>query len=135
MLDDGSHSGDGQGVVPNEAGGDVVLEGHAELGLARGHQHFRAVLGGLHHLHLQADILKITVGHGHIDAGVVGVGGPVQHEGDLLQVLLSVLGVVLGLLPAGSERRRQAQGQRPGQQAIRPFLHHLFLLFSSSTER
>lgn len=88
VLDNGRHCGDRQGGVADEGGGDSVLGVDAELGFARGHQGGSSIFRGLDKLHLQAGFLIIAQGLGGVEAGVVGVGGPIQAEGDRSYILL-----------------------------------------------
>ena len=54
-----------------------------ELGIPRRDLGQTATLAGLHDGHVQARIGVKPFGFGQIEAAVVGVGRPVQHQGDL----------------------------------------------------
>ena len=132
VLNDGGHGGNGQGIVTDQGRGHGVLERDTELGLAGAHQDFRAVLRRLDHFHIQACIGKIAFGHGDVEAGVVGIGRPVQHEGDGLEILLGIVAGGSGLIAlaaaAGAQAEYSDQGQHSGQQLFIT-LHREYPLF------
>ena len=82
VLDDGGHGGEA-GVAGVVGGGQVVLVAHAQLGLAGADGALGGAVGRLDDLHLEALVGKEALALGHVDAGVVGVGGVVQAERDL----------------------------------------------------
>ena len=65
---------------------------------------------GLDHLDVQTGFLKIAIGKGHIDARVVGVGGPVQDHGD-------------GLLRSAAAAGRKTQDHGDGEQENDKLFH------------
>ena len=82
MLEDGSHSFDGKRPLPYKGRGHCILETNAELGFSGGNQYFGTAFWRLYDLHFQAGILKISLFLSHIQAGMVGIGSPIQDEGD-----------------------------------------------------
>ena len=83
----------GKGILPCHAGRHGILEGNACLRLSGRYQSVGSVLRRLHDLYLQTFLFKIALFLCHIQSGMVGVGGPVQDEGQLLQLF--------SFLPAG----------------------------------
>ena len=77
--------GDGQRLGEREGGGQRILDGYGELALTGGAERGGAVLRRLHNLDLEIGLLVVAHGLGDVEAGVVGVGRPVEGEGDLLQ--------------------------------------------------
>ena len=84
MLDDGGNGRVGHGLVGREAVGHNVLVRDAHLGTARADERVRAVLGRLDDLDVQALVGEVALGLGHVDAGVVGVGGVVKHTKEIV---------------------------------------------------
>jgi hypothetical protein len=77
------HRRDGDdGHVVGAGEGHVLLETDAEIGGAAGDGGLRVDLARLDYLHVEPGILEIALLLGHEDAGVVGVGHPVQHQRD-----------------------------------------------------
>ena len=95
MLDDGGNGLQGHALVGGQDVGNVVLVGNAHLGLTGADHGLGGILRGLDDLDVDALVLEEALVLCHVDAGVVGVGGVVQAEGDLL-------GVARVLLCAGS---------------------------------
>ncbi len=86
MLDDGGHGRDAR-IARDQAVGNIVLEGHTKLHLARTDHGLGAVLGRLDDLDLEPLVLEEALGLGDVDARVVGVGRPVEGEGDLVGII------------------------------------------------
>ena len=111
VLEQSRHGGYLQGVLPGEGGGHGVLGRHGELHLSGGADGRGPVLRGLDDGDLQPRLLKPAQGPGGVQAGKVGVGGPVQAEGHQSQALLCA---ALSAAGGQGQRQQQRQGQGPG---------------------
>ena len=119
VLHNRGNGGNGHFAVTGNGWQHAVLEGNAELCLVGADHHFGGILAGLNDFHIQTGFLKVALFLRHIQAGVVGVGRPVEHKGYLCLsggAVGGAFGVVLGGLVFGSAACRNSNYQCCGEQ-------------------
>ena len=129
MLDQCCNSGDGQRGIRSQCACHILLEAHAKLRLAGGDERFRAILRRLLNGNLQAVIRKVAVFLGHVEACVVGVGRPIQHNGEFCFRLRARVFFIL--CAAGENGQNAGRGHQQREDTFCQFhqSHSPFLCF------
>ena len=132
------HSADGlHGNILLGAGlNDILLIVQADVRLSRRHKGNGIVgVGGESDVDLQTLIGIVALLHGHIHKGVEGVGVPVQHHVQLLQVAGGVVIVVVLSAAAADAAQQQHAGQQHGYDTFHSHIPLLILCVFQNSPR
>ena len=105
VLENGGHRRNLQRLGAGQGRGHGVLGRDSKLRLPGGTEGGGPVLRGLNDADLQSGLLKITQRLGGVEPGVIGVGRPLQADGQLILRFLPPS-------PAGCEHQNKRQNSR-----------------------